>query len=252
LIENVITPKTKAILPVHLYGHPAAMDRIVEIANGNGLYVVEDCAQSHGAQFNGKKTGSLGDIAAFSFYPTKNLGAIGDGGMVVTNDPDLAEKALLIRQYGWEKRDMSIISGMNSRLDEIQAAILSVKLQYLDNNNLKRRHIADVYGKLLPKNKVIIPAEANGAYHVYHQYVIRTPKRDELRAFLADHGINTQIHYPTPVHLQPAYQHLLINQKLIKTETVCNEIVSFPMHPFITDDEATTICELTNDFFEGG
>jgi dTDP-4-amino-4,6-dideoxygalactose transaminase len=250
-LQEAITSKTKAILPVHLYGHPADMDRIVPIAKDNDLYVIEDCAQSHGALLHGRKTGALGDIAAFSFYPTKNLGAIGDGGMVVTDDPDLASKVCLLRQYGWKERNISTTSGMNSRLDEIQAAILRVKLQYLDNENLKRRNIADLYGQNLPSKDLALPIQASGTFHVFHQYVIRTQVRDALKTYLAKHGLDTFIHYPVPVHLQPAYRGRLSNRQISKTETICNEILSLPMHPNIEEHNAYAISSLITEFFAG-
>jgi dTDP-4-amino-4,6-dideoxygalactose transaminase len=248
-VEEVITSKTKAILPVHLYGHPADMDRIVPIAEDHDLYVIEDCAQSHGTLLHGKKTGSLGNIAAFSFYPTKNLGAIGDGGMVVTDDADLAEQVHLLRQYGWKERNMSTIPGLNSRLDDMQAAILRVKLQYLDNDNLRRRAIAGVYGKMSPSKDLVLPIEADTAFHVYHQYVIRTPMRDALKTYLAKHGVETSIHYPVPVHLQPAYRERLSNHQIPRTETICGEIMSLPMHPYVEEHDANAISTLITSFF---
>lgn len=248
-LQNVITSKTKAVLPVHLYGHPADMDRIVPFAHDHNLFVIEDCAQSHGALLHRKKTGSMGDIAAFSFYPTKNLGAIGDGGMVVTDDADLADKVHQLRQYGWKERNRSNVPGLNSRLDEIQAAILRVKLQYLDNDNLKRRAIACVYRQMLPSKDLVLPREADSIFHVYHQYVIRTSRRDALRAYLATHGVETSIHYPVPVHLQPAYQKRLDNHTLSKTETICREILSLPMHPFLEEYESSAISTLITGFF---
>jgi dTDP-4-amino-4,6-dideoxygalactose transaminase len=249
-LEDVITPKTKAVLPVHLYGHPADMDRILPVAKDHNLWVIEDCAQSHGALLHGKKTGSLGDIAAFSFYPTKNLGAIGDGGMIVTNNPDLAEQVRLLRQYGWRERNFSIISGMNSRLDEIQAAILRVKLRYLDKENARRRTIADLYAQNLPADEMVLPTQEETAFHVYHQYVIRTPKRDALKAYLARHNIETLIHYPIPIHLQPAYKGRISAQKLPITETICQEILSLPMHPYLENQEIHEICTLITEFFD--
>lgn len=248
-IQEAITLKTKAILPVHLYGHTADMDRIVPIAREHELYVIEDCAQSHGALLHDKKTGSLGDIAVFSFYPTKNLEAIGDGGMVVTDNADLAEKVCLLRQYGWKERNMSNIPGMNSRLDEIQAAILRVKLQYLDNDNLKRRAIAHVYGQMLPSKDLVLPSETDTAFHVYHQYVIRTQMRDALKKYLTSHGVETSIHYPVPVHLQPAYRGRLKNHQLSNTETICREILSLPIHPYMNENDARAIITLINGFF---
>jgi dTDP-4-amino-4,6-dideoxygalactose transaminase len=239
---KAITSKTKAVIPVHLYGHPADMNAIVNIAHGNNIFVIEDCAQSHGALYRGKKTGSHGDIAAFSFYPTKNLGAIGDAGMIVTDSTELAEKARLLQQYGWKERNKSIISGMNSRLDELQAAILRVKLQYLDTDNINRRINADIYGTQLQSPKLVLPHEDEDAFHVYHQYVIRTTKRDELKKYLAFHGIDTAI-------LQPAYEFSLGNPRLPKTETVCRKILSLPMHPYV--DKSLDICKLITAFIGG-
>jgi len=250
-LQEAITQKTKAILPVHLYGHPADMNQIVPIADDQDLYVIEDCAQSHGAHLSGKKTGSMGNIAAFSFYPTKNLGAIGDGGMVVTNDPDLAEQVRLLRQYGWKERNNSIIQGLNSRLDEIQAAILRVKLQYLDKENARRRAIADLYKKNLPSNDLVLPTQVNDIFHVYHQYVIRTPVREALRTYLGKCGLETSIHYPVPVHLQTAYLERLGTSQLPITETVCKEILSLPMHPYIEEYDTRAISRLITDFFDG-
>lgn len=248
-LQNVITSKTKAVLPVHLYGHPADMDRIVPFAEEHDLYVIEDCAQSHGALLHRKKMGSLGDIAAFSFYPTKNLGAIGDGGMVVTDDADLAEQVRLLRQYGWKERNMSNIPGLNSRLDEIQAAILRVKLQYLDNDNLRRRAIARIYGQMLPSKDMTLPIEADSAFHVYHQYVIRIPMRDSLKTYLAKHGVETMIHYPVPVHLQDAYRgKIKISGYLTVTEEICKRIISLPMHPFLLKSDTLEACRVINQF----
>jgi len=249
LVEGAITSRTKAILPVHLYGHPADLDRIVPIARDHDLFVIEDCAQSHGACLNGRMTGSFGDITAFSFYPTKNLGAIGDGGMVVTDNPDLANQVRLLRQYGWKERNMSTIPGLNSRLDEIQAAILRLKLKDLDTENAKRRAIARVYGQMLQSKDLVLPHEADNAYHVYHQYVIRTPMRDALKTYLSSCCIETSIHYPVPVHLQPAYQKRLGIPRIPKTETICREILSLPMHPYMEECDARAISAIINGFF---
>lgn len=249
-IEGKITSKTRAILPVHLYGHPVDIGRMVPIAEEYSLYIIEDCAQSHGALLHGKKTGSLGDIGAFSFYPTKNLGAVGDGGMVVTDDPDLAERVHLLRQYGWQERNLSAIPGLNSRLDELQAAILRVKLQHLDEENARRRDIAALYACGLTSTDLVLPTEIENVRHVYHQYVIQTPKRDLLKAYLAAHSVETLIHYPTPVHLQPAYVGRLGNPVLPQTERICREILSLPMHPYLDRHDISTICALITEFFE--
>jgi dTDP-4-amino-4,6-dideoxygalactose transaminase len=249
-IKGVITSKTRAILPVHLYGHPADMDEITLIAEDHGLYVIEDCAQSHGALLHGKKIGSLGDIAAFSFYPTKNLGAVGDGGMVVTDDPNLAERVSLLRQYGWQERNLSIIPGLNSRLDELQAAILRVKLRYLDEDNSRRHDAAIIYTQSLASTDLVLPTGTEDIYHVYHQYVIRTPRRDSLKAHLAAHGVETLIHYPVPVHLQPTYIGRLSNPALLQTEKKCREILSLPMHPYLERQDISIISTLITEFFE--
>lgn len=246
---KAITPKTKAVVPVHLYGQPAQMMYINEIAKTHNIFVVEDCAQSHGAMIDTKKTGTFGDISAFSFYPTKNLGAIGDGGMIVTDNKPLAEKAELIRQYGWTKTDRSnsLIKGMNSRLDEIQAAILRVKLRYLDKDNEQRRKIAKVYDTNIDA-EIVLPEESKGTKHVYHQYVIQSAHRDELRTYLTKNGIDTGIHYPRPVHLQLAYRDLPFVSLPI-TEQICKDILSLPMHPSISESDAQKISAGINAFY---
>ncbi|MCX7591388.1 MAG: DegT/DnrJ/EryC1/StrS family aminotransferase [Kiritimatiellae bacterium] len=234
----------KAVIPVHLYGQPADMTAISEIARKHGLAIIEDCAQSHGASFAGQRTGTFGDMAAFSFYPTKNLGALGDGGMVVTNNHELAERARLIRQYGWRDRYVSTLQGLNSRLDELQAAILRVKLSRLDADNERRRIIAAQYGRELARiPDLILPRTRPGATHVYHQYVIRASRRDELQAFLKQRGIGTQIHYPIPVHQQPAYRHVRVMgvNGLERTERLCREILSLPMYPQLSDEEVQRV-----------
>jgi dTDP-4-amino-4,6-dideoxygalactose transaminase len=189
-IESAITTHTKAIIPVHIYGHPADMDPIAEIAEKHNLKVIEDCAQAHGATYKGKRVGSFGDMGCFSFYPTKNLGAIGDGGIVVTGDKELAEKARLLREYGWAERYVSHFTGWNTRLDEIQAAILCVKLKHLDDDNSKREHIAEEYNKELGYVDIILPKQRKDSTHVYHLYVIRAERRDALLSFLREKGID--------------------------------------------------------------
>lgn len=228
-------PRPKAVVPVHLYGHPAPMNDIVAIARRYGLVVIEDCAQSHGARLAGRMTGRWGDMAAFSFYPTKNLGAFGDGGAVVAASRALREKALIIRQYGWKKRYISAIPGINTRLDELQAAILRVKLRHLDGENRRRRSIASLYDAGLPPS-ITKPVSRPGAEHVYHQYVVRVRCREPFRRFLAAKGIGTAIHYPQPVHLQPAYRGRIVcaSGALPATEAVSRGILSLPMHPALT------------------
>lgn len=237
----------KAIIPVHLYGHPADMPAIMDIARRYRLYVIEDCAQSHGAAIKGRKTGGWGDISAFSFYPTKNLGALGDGGAVVTNHPKLAEQARRLREYGWRKRYISDCPGMNTRLDELQAAILRVKLRHLDEENARRREIAGIYEVRLSDRPLILPRVEANMDHVYHQYVIRCKHgRDELRDFLKTNSIATLIHYPMPVHLQPAYRGRVIIGcgGLQYTERVCREILSLPLYPQMSDEQIQRISKL--------
>jgi dTDP-4-amino-4,6-dideoxygalactose transaminase len=224
--------EAEAVIPVHLYGHPCDMPRIMEIARRRGMKVIEDCAQSHG-----HATGAWGHAAAYSFYPTKNLSAIGDGGAIATNDASVAERARLLRQYGWKDRYVSDIAGTNSRLDELQAAILRVKLRYLDEGNARRREIATAY------SRVVSGAPADHPGHVYHQYVVRSKNRDALQARLRDHGIGTLIHYPVPVHLQPAYRHAE-HLGLPCTEQIVREILSLPMYPEI---DLSTMRELLRD-----
>jgi dTDP-4-amino-4,6-dideoxygalactose transaminase len=242
LLESRITPRTRAILPVHLYGQPADLDPILEIASRHGLAVVEDAAQAHGALYKRRRVGALGHIGIFSFYPTKNLGAYGDGGMVVTNDPALAERVRLLRQYGWEKQYTSTLRGVNSRLDELQAAILRVKLRHLDEWNARRREIAARYDELLAGSGVVTPVEQPYAHHVYHLYVIRTPQRDALRACLREAGVGTSIHYPLPTHLQEAYRDLGLGPgSLPLTEQAADEVLSLPMFPELTEEEQEVI-----------
>jgi dTDP-4-amino-4,6-dideoxygalactose transaminase len=235
----------KAIVAVHLYGYPADMPAIMDIANRHGLAVVEDCAQAHGATLRGIHTGSWGHIAAFSFYPTKNLGGLGDGGAVATNDPALAERARRLREYGWRERYVSEEPGLNSRLDELQAAILRVKLRYLDVENARRRRIAAAYDVELSETGVRLPSCAAGAVHVYHQYVIRSDARDALRAGLRRHDIDTLIHYPMPVHLQPAYRGRVRHGALDRTERAAAQILSLPMFPELTDAQVSAVASTT-------
>jgi len=242
LIEQAITKQTKAIIPVHLYGHPADMTSILDVASRHGLLAIEDCAQSHGATYKDRKTGAWGNLAAFSFYPTKNVGAIGDGGIVVTDDPALAERARLLREYGWEQRYISRLSGLNSRLDELQAAILRVKLRHLDEENKRRQNLARVYDEMLSATDLIMPTCSLEASHVYHQYVVRSGRRDSLREFLAKRGIGTLIHYPVPIHLQPAYQgRLKCIGKMMNTEKIVKEILSLPMYPELTSEQVAQV-----------
>jgi len=231
-LQAAITPRTRAILPVHLYGHPADLSPIIDIARRHELKVIEDCAQAHGAIYRGRRVGSWGDIAAFSFYPTKNLSALGDGGIVVTSDASLSEKVDLLRQYGWRQRYVSEIIGINSRLDELQAAMLRIKLRYLDEENEKRRSLAAIYDEILSGTEIRIPTASAEITHVYHQYVLEADNRDHLRDFLREKGINTMIHYPVPIHLQPAYvRRLRCADPMHHTEKAAGRILSLPIYP---------------------
>lgn len=240
-IESHITEKTKAIIPVHLYGHPADMDPILNLAKKHNLYVIEDAAQAHGAEYNGKKVGRLGHVACFSFYPAKNLGAYGDAGAVVTNDGQIAEKIRLLRDYGRTGKYNHDVLGINSRMDEIQAAVLSVKLKHLDSWNDKRRQLAALYRKLLADFDLKLPTEMPYAKHVYHQFTIKSKKRDSLLKRLAEKQIPAQIYYTLPVHKQKAYAGSLANLSLPTTEQVCTEVLSLPIHPWLTPDQIKQI-----------
>jgi dTDP-4-amino-4,6-dideoxygalactose transaminase len=237
-LENAITSRTKAIIPIHLYGQPADLQAILSVAQRYSLRVIEDCAQAHGATYRERRVGSYGDMACFSFYPTKNLGAIGDGGAVTTNDSELADRVRYLREYGWVERNLSTIRGWNSRLDELQAAILRVKLQFLDADNAHRRRIADLYDQLLRDSDLILPQRRVDATHVFHLYVVRSEERDDLVERLRANGVGAMIHYPVPVHLQPAYAGRIAGaEDLPHTERVAKEILSLPIYPELTDTE---------------
>jgi len=251
LIEERITEKTKAILPVHLYGQCADMDPILEIARCHNLKVVEDCAQAHGSKYKGKMAGSMGDAGAYSFYPSKNLGAYGDAGMVVTNNPDIAEKLRMLRNYGEERRYYHKIKGLNSRLDEIQAAILHAKLSMLDKDNQRRREIAQNYtNSLADINGLVTPKENMNRYHTYHLYVVRVRQRPIFQEFLLSRGIETLIHYPVPIHRQKSYKECLIQEKYLPvTDTQASQIVSLPIYPDLTDQQINVVINAIRDFF---
>jgi dTDP-4-amino-4,6-dideoxygalactose transaminase len=235
--------RLRAIVPVHLYGHPADMPVIMELANRHSLLVVEDCAQAHGAAIGARKTGTWGDAACFSFYPTKNLGGLGDGGAVVVENPEAAARAGQLRQYGWQERYISELTGMNTRLDEIQAAILRVKLPHLDLENARRREIAEYYSAALSSTPLVLPQTAPGVSHAFHQYTIRTPRRDALASFLADDGIKVGILYPVPIHQQPAYRNRvrMAPDGLQQSELACRDLVCLPIHPQLTDSDVTRV-----------
>jgi dTDP-4-amino-4,6-dideoxygalactose transaminase len=248
-IEDAITKKTRGIIPVHLYGMCADMDRINKIAKKYKLFVLEDACQAHGALYKGKSAGSLGDVAAFSFYPTKNLGAYGDGGCVTTNNEGLYKKVLLLRNYGQTDRYHYEIPGYNSRLDEIQAAILRVKLQHLNNWIEKRRKIAARYDQGLKGINFISEKHAKGSTHVYHLYVIAVEKRDELKKHLADKGIETLIHYPVPLHKQKIFDKARVAGTLENTDTRASQILSLPFHPWLADDEIGYVINAVKVFY---
>lgn len=232
-IEAAITPNTKAIIPVHLYGQPCDMDAILAIAKKHKLRVIEDCAQAHGAIYKGRKVATLGDAGCFSFYPTKNLGAIGDGGGVLTNDEAVAARLKRLRQYGWDDMRVSQEPGVVSRLDAVQAAILSIKLKYLDADNAKRREIADHYTSLLDVTNYATSKVRTGCEHVYHLYVVRSPNRDRLQKELKNLGFEAGVHYSHPVHKNPGYLNKIrISQEgLSVTDKAIQEILTLPIYP---------------------
>ena len=245
LIEEKITKNTKAIMVVHLYGQAVQMDKIWDLAKKYNLKIIEDSAQAHGAIYKGKRVGNLGDASGFSFYPGKNLGCMGDGGCVTTNDDDLAAKVRAIANYGSDRKYHHIYKGVNSRLDEIQAAILDVKLPHLDSDNARRREISKYYRENIKNPKIELPKVYDEAAHVWHIFAIRTEKRDELQKYLEDNGIQTNIHYPTPQHKQGAYKEWE-NQSYPVTEEIHKTILSIPISPVLTDEEAKKVVEVIN------
>jgi dTDP-4-amino-4,6-dideoxygalactose transaminase len=251
LIENSITTKTKAIIPVHLYGQPADMERIVAIAKKHNLYIIEDCAQSHFTQLNGKNVGTFGDLATFSFYPGKNLGAYGDAGCILTNDSKLAEKCRMFANHGALIKHTHLIEGINSRLDALQAAILSVKLPHLDNWNSCRINNAKVYSELLKNVKgVKLPIIRKNSLHTFHLYVIRVERRDELKFFLENAGIETAIHYPVALPFMPAYKHLnQLPEHFPESTFHHKEILSLPMFPEMDEYSIKYVTDVIKEFF---
>ena len=249
LIENAITNKTKAIMAVHLYGQCAEMDSINAIAKKYNLKVIEDSAQAHGATYKGKKVGSLGDASGFSFYPGKNLGALGDGGAVVTNDKELAEKIRAISNYGSDKKYHHIYKGVNSRLDEVQAAFLRIKLKHLDKWNNGRLEIAETYLNGIKNDKIIIPYVENYSKPVWHLFVVRAENRNDLKKYLDRNEIGTVIHYPIPMHLQPVYSYLDHKKgDLPIAEKISDEVLSLPMWYGIKDEEIQYVIDTINDW----
>jgi len=248
-IERAITPRTKAIIPVHLYGQPAEMDAILAIARRHNLRVIEDAAQAHGAEYRGRRAGTMGDLACFSFYPGKNLGAYGDAGAIVTNNADFAERARLLRDHGRRSKYEHHIVGYGYRLDALQAAILGAKLPHLENWNARRRAIADYYTELLTNADVVTPFVPQDITPIYHIYCIRHPNRDGLQKHLKARGIETGIHYPIPLHLQPVYETLgYKHEDFPHAEKAASEILSLPIYPELTDAQVEMIVQTVKEF----
>jgi dTDP-4-amino-4,6-dideoxygalactose transaminase len=238
------TPNLRAVIPVHIYGQPCDLDAILPVARRHGLKVIEDCSQAHGARLNNRVVGTMGDAAAFSLYPTKNLAALGDGGVLTTDDAALADRIAAIRQYGWKQRYISDLQGVNSRLDEVQAAILRVRLRHLDAENARRQEIAAAYDAALAGTRFAPPARLANASHVFHQYVLRLPDRAAIQAALKAQGIATNIHYPVPVHLQPAYRGRIAMGPAGCAETAraSDQVLSLPMFPQLADAQVAAVC----------
>ncbi len=252
MIKARITPATKAIIPVHLYGHPAEMGPILEIARAHNLKVIEDNAQAFGAEYQGRKTGSFGDIACLSFFPTKNLGAFGDAGGVVTNDAALADRMRMLRTHGWKKKYFSEELGYNSRLDALQAAILQAKFPHLDEWNDKRRELADIYTERLAPLGVGVPVERPWGKHVYHLYIIRTSRRDELQAFLKNEGVAAEVYYPLPPHLAtPCREFGYREGDFPHAEKASRETLALPLFPELTQEQQEKVIEAVGKFVKG-
>lgn len=245
-IESAITLRTKAIIPVHLYGQPADINAINAIAKNYNLKVLEDAAQAHGAKYRGERVGGLGDAAAFSFYPGKNLGALGDAGAITTNDLELTKKLRMLRNYGCVKKYAHEMIGSNSRLDEVQAAFLSVKLSSLNNDNYRRIQIAALYNAGLQRSGLILPLTSEWAEPVWHLYVVRAKSREKLKATLERFDIDTLIHYPKPPHLQPAYLNMGLGDRFPLTSALADEVLSLPMGPHLSDEQINFVIEVLN------
>jgi dTDP-4-amino-4,6-dideoxygalactose transaminase len=252
LLSDAVTPQTRVIMPVHLYGLPANMDAISKVARQHNLFVVEDAAQAHLARYRGRVVGGLGDVACFSFYPGKNLGAYGDGGMVVTNDETLADKVRLLRNHGRSEKYVHQILGHGERLDALQAAILAVKLPHLPDWNIRRRAVAARYRELLTDSPLTLLDDSEACEQVYHLFVVRTPQRDALQQHLKERGIAAGIHYPLPLHLQPACAYLGYGAgDFPQAEQAANEVLSLPIYPELTDDQIAQVVDAIKEFFEG-
>ncbi len=252
-ILKSISPRTKAIIPVHLYGQCAEMDRIIEIAKKHSLIVIEDACQAFGASYKNRKAGTWGDIGCFSFFPTKNLGGWGDGGMLVTSNENIAEKLKKLRVYGSKERHHHVLHGVNSRLDEIQAAILRIKLLNIDKWNKERQDIASRYNSLLKNLPLKLPAANQDSCHIYHLYTLRSNQRNEIMSFLNQYGIGTAVHYPKPIYLQPSYLNLGFKKGLCPiAEEAAKQIFAIPLYPELTDDMVNEIARTISDFFSEG
>ncbi|MDO9559793.1 MAG: DegT/DnrJ/EryC1/StrS family aminotransferase [Syntrophales bacterium] len=246
-IEQKITARTRAIIPVHLFGHPAAMTAVMGLAEKYKLKIIEDCAQAFGAEHHGKKVGAFGDCGCFSFFPSKNLAGYGDGGMIVTDDEQTAKKIRMLRNHGSSVRYHHSLIGYNSRLDEIQAAIIRVKFRYIDSFNASRRANARIYRTLLHKNGMALPTERLGCRHVYHQFTIRSARRDRIMAALQENGIASAVYYPVPLHRQEAFAGGdAAGDRLACAETCAGEVLSLPMFPELSQDEIRIICDVVN------
>ncbi len=255
-LESAITSRTKAIMPVHLFGLPAEMETITRIARAHGVPVIEDAAQSIGSQYQGKSVGNIGEFGSFSFFPSKNLGGAGDGGMITTNDPKFADRLTVLREHGSRKKYQYDLLGMNSRLDSLQAAILLVKIKYLDEFTRCRRRNADRYGELFKQaglgKWISLPVQPEGRRHVYNQYVIRAQKRDQFRDHLLARGIPTEIYYPSPLHLQPAFANLGYGPGAFpKAEDASRHVLALPVFPQMTEEQQKIVVEATAGFFAG-
>jgi dTDP-4-amino-4,6-dideoxygalactose transaminase len=250
-LSELLTSRTKAIIPVHIYGHAADLDEVEKFCNKNNLHLIEDISQAHGGRLKNKKLGTFGIIGCFSCYPTKNLGAMGDAGLSVTNDQKINKKIKMLREYGWNKKYISEFNGRNSRLDEIQASIINIKLNYLEKENNIRKNIAQIYNNELSHLNIVTPKKAKNVDHVYHLYVIQTDKRDELKQYLLSKKILTGIHYPLPIHLQPAFKNKIATAKNMEvSEFISKRIMSLPIYPELEKDNVLYVCQMIKDFFK--
>lgn len=248
-LKYALTPKTKAVIAVHLYGQSADLGAIGKFCSENKLFLIEDVSQAHGAKWNGKQLGSIGDIGCFSCYPTKNLGAIGDAGLITTKEAGLGNRIRMLREYGWKQRYISDIAGRNSRLDELQATILRVKLRYLEADNAKRNKIAELYGEQLLGSELILPAIRKDSEHVFHLFVVRSKRRDELMKYLNANAIQAGVHYPLPIHLQPAYKsRIRVDESMTVTEMLSGEVLSLPIYPELMLADVKRVIDVMNAF----